>query len=97
MPRRASTSNMATAARRCHRRHIARVLLMAGRIRHDGFASAGREEAVRDVDGDTLLTLGAQAVHQQREVDGIALRAIHSGLRYEFGELVIEQLTRVPQ
>ncbi len=49
--------------------HVARVLLVAGRVGEDELAAGGREVAVGDVDRDALLALGAQAVGEQREVD----------------------------
>ena len=48
--------------------HVARVLNVAGRVGDDELALRRREVAVRDVDGDALLALGAQAVGEQREV-----------------------------
>jgi len=50
--------------------HVARVLLVAGRVGDDVLAGAGREVAVGDVDGDALLALGQQAVGEQRQVGG---------------------------
>ena len=55
--------------RRGARRHIARVLHVPGRVGEDELALLRREVAVGDVDGDALLTLGAQAVGEEREVD----------------------------
>jgi hypothetical protein len=52
--------------------HVARVLLVAGRVGDDEFAAVGGEEAVGDVDRDALLALGGQAVDQQREIDVLA-------------------------
>ena len=49
--------------------HVARVLLMAGRVGEDELAPRGREVAVGDVDRDPLLALGAKAVGEQREVN----------------------------
>src|SRR5918995_1304543 len=49
--------------------HVARVLLVAGRVGDDELAAVGREVAVRHVDGDALLALGLQAVGQEGEVD----------------------------
>ena len=49
--------------------HVARVLLVAGRVGDDELAPLGGEEAVGDVDGDALLALGGEAVDQQREVE----------------------------
>ena len=42
---------------------------MAGGVGDDERALRGGEEAVRDVDRDALLALGAQAVGEPREVD----------------------------
>ena len=54
--------------------HVARVLLVAGRVRDDELAARRGKIAVGDVDGDALLALGAQAVGEQREIDGAAER-----------------------
>ena len=54
---------------RCARRHVARVLHMAGRIGDDELPPRRRKIAVGDVDGDLLLTLGLQSVDQERKVD----------------------------
>ena len=48
--------------------HVARVLLVAGRVGDDELAQRGREIAIRDVDGDALLALGDEAVGQERQV-----------------------------
>ena len=48
--------------------HVARVLLVARRVGEDEAPPRGREVAVRDVDRDALLALGAQPVGQQRQV-----------------------------
>ena len=53
----------------CAGRHVARVLLMAGRIGDDEFAFGRGEVAVRDVDGDALFAFGAQAIGKQRQID----------------------------
>ena len=49
-------------------RHVTGVLLMAGGIGDDELALGSREVAVGNVDGNTLLTLGLQAIHQQRQI-----------------------------
>ena len=49
--------------------HVARVLLVPGRVGEDEAAPRRREVAVRDVDRDALLALGPQAVGQQRQVE----------------------------
>jgi hypothetical protein len=45
---------------------------VAGRIGDDELAFRRGEIAIGDVDGDALLALGAQAVGEQREIDGPA-------------------------
>ena len=48
--------------------HVARVLLVAGRIANDELARLGGEVAPGHVDGDALLALGGQTVGQLRQV-----------------------------
>ena len=64
-------------------RHIARVLLVAGRIGNDELAFRRGKIAVRDVDCNALFAFGAQAVGEQREIDqtaaGIGRRLDHAG------------------
>ena len=55
--------------------HVARVLLVAGRVGHDERPRVGGEVAIRHVDRDLLLALGGQAVQQQREVQAAVLGA----------------------
>ena len=50
-------------------RHVACVLLVARGIGNDELSPLRREVAIRNVDGDSLLPLGAQSVCQLREVD----------------------------
>ena len=50
------------------RHHVAGVLDVAGSVGDDEFPLGGGEVAVRDVDGDALLALGAQAVGHQSQV-----------------------------
>ena len=57
-------------------RHVARVLLVSGRVGDDEGASRCGKEAVGDVDGDALFALGLEPVDQQREVDVLAGRAV---------------------
>jgi len=59
----------------CTGDHIARVLFVPGRVGDDELALRRCEEAVGDVDGDSLLALGAQAVGQQRQVQGAVAAA----------------------
>ena len=72
-------------------RHVAGVLLVAGRVGDDEFALVGREEAIGDVDGDALLALGLQPVDQQREVDVVAVGAELLGILFQRRELILEQ------
>ena len=58
----------------CAGGHVARVLFVPRRVGDDELAPRRGEIAVRDVDGDALLALGAQAVGQQRKIDGPADR-----------------------
>ena len=62
-------------------RHVARVLLVAGRVGEDELAPRGREVPVGDVDGDALFALGLEAVGEQREIDrpgaAIPRRGLH--------------------
>src|SRR5262249_56869200 len=50
-------------------RHVARVLLVAGRICHDVLTPFGCEKSVSNIDGDLLLTLGRKAVEKQGKID----------------------------
>ena len=50
------------------RRHVARVLLVAGAIDDDEAARCGVEVAPGDVDGDALLALGDEAIEQQAKI-----------------------------
>jgi hypothetical protein len=75
--------------------HVAGVLLVAGAVGDDELAAVGAEVAVGDVDGDALLTLGAQAVGEQREVDAAAGGALFDGVAADGGELVLVDLAGV--
>ncbi|MNR31480.1 hypothetical protein D3C85_1489920 [compost metagenome] len=57
---------------RCARHHVARVLLVAGRVGDDELARGRREIAVGHVNGDALLPLGFQPVRQQGKIDAVA-------------------------
>src|SRR6185503_20625137 len=71
--------------------HVARVLLVAGRVGDDELALRGREVAIRDVDRDALLALGLEAVGEECEVDRPAV----AGPRLERVELVGEDRAAV--
>src|SRR3954470_18486153 len=50
--------------------HVTGVLLVARSVGNDEFAFWRGEVAVRHIDGDALLALGAQAIGKLGEVDG---------------------------
>ena len=81
-----------------HHRHVARVLLAAGRVGDDELARVGGEEAVGDVDGDALLALGDQPVDQQREIDALIAHMAVAAVGLQCGQLVVEdQLAVIKQ
>ena len=71
------------------RRHVARVLLVPGRVGDDEGAALGAEEAVGDVDGDALLALGLEPVDQEGEIEVAAGRAVLAAVTLEGRELVV--------
>jgi hypothetical protein len=71
------------------RRHVARILLVAGRVRDDEGAPRGRHVAVGDIDRDPLLALGLEPIDQQGEVDIVAIGSMTSRIALERGELVV--------
>ena len=75
--------------------HVARVLLVAGRVGDDELALGGLEVAVGDVDGDALLALGPQAVGEQRQVHVAVAAALGDLLHVR--HLVGQHLLRVEQ
>jgi hypothetical protein len=58
---------------RSARRHVPRVLNVAGRVGDDELALLRREVAVRDVNRDALLALCSEAVRDEGQVDDVAL------------------------
>ncbi len=75
--------------------HVARVLLVPGRVGDDEPAVRRGEEAVGHVDRDALLALGLQPVHQEREVEPRALRAEAARVGFERAELILEHAPRL--
>src|SRR5205823_11125843 len=73
--------------------HVARVLHVTGRVGDDELAARRGEVAIGDVDGDALLTLGAQAVGEVGQVDGAAAGDV--GGAFERLELIFHQVFRV--
>jgi hypothetical protein len=67
-------------------------LLVPRRIGDDELALVAREEAIGDVDGDSLLAFGRESVDQQREIDGVALRSMPPAVVLERRKLVVENL-----
>ena len=70
---------------------------MARRVGNDEFALGGGEIPVGYVDGDALLALGLQAVHQQCQVDVAAGGAGFDAVLLDGGELVLVNHLRVVQ
>ncbi len=70
--------------------HVARVLFVPRRVGDDELALVGREEAVGHVDRDALLAFRGKAIDQQGEVEFAALRSDFLRVRFERGELVLE-------
>ena len=80
------------------RRHVASVLLVAGSVRDDKFTPRRREIAIRDIDRDPLLPLGAEAISQQGGVEVVARRSMLERIAAEGGELVfVDHLAVVEQ
>ena len=77
--------------------HIAGILFVAGRFRHDEFALFGGEKAIGDVDRDALFALCREAIDQKREVDPLPLRADPLAVRFQRGELVFKDHLAVIQ
>ncbi len=89
MPLRASTSRIARSAIGGAGRHVAGILLVAGRIGDDEGAARRRDIAIGDVDGDALLLLGLEAVDQQGEIEVVADRAVFSEVAFERRHLIV--------
>src|SRR5687767_8897542 len=70
----------------CAGSHVACVLLVAGGVGDDELTAGGREVAISDVDGDTLLALRAEAVGEERKVE-LAGGAVDARVLYR-GQLV---------
>ena len=77
--------------------HVPGVLLVARRVGDDELPAVGREEPVRDVDRDPLLTLGGEPVDQEREVDVAALGPHLLGVAPQRRDLVLEDQLRLEQ
>ena len=71
------------------RHHIARVLLMAWRVRDHEGALSGREITIGDVDGDALLALRFQPVDEQGIID-LLVGPVFAAVARERRHLVIE-------
>ncbi len=75
--------------------HIARILLVPGRIGDDELALLAGEEAVGDVDGDSLLALRRKAIHQKREIEVSTVRPGALAVGFQRLELVVEDLAAI--
>ena len=80
------------------RRHVAGILLMAGRVGDDKLALVGREKPIGHVDGDALLAFGGQPIHQQRKVDPLVARDAVAAFLPKARELIVQhQLAVIKQ
>ena len=77
--------------------HVAGVLLVARGVRDDELALRGREIAVGHVNGDALLALRLQAVHQQGQVQLLACGAELLAVGLQRFELIFIDLLGVVQ
>ena len=77
--------------------HVARVLLVAGRVGDDELAPGGGEVAVGDIDGDALLALRLQAIDQERKVHAAPLGADGAAVLANGFELILVDHPRVVQ
>src|SRR5215204_1710201 len=75
--------------------HVPGVLLVAGRIRDDELAPVRGEESIRHVNGDALLALRGQPVHEQCEVEILTLCAHTARVGLQCYEMVLEEHLRV--
>ena len=55
--------------------HVAGILLMPRGVRHNELALFGGEKPVGNIDGDALLALGCQPIHQQGKINVLPLRS----------------------
>ena len=85
--------NYSKLRRRGTRHHVARVLLVPGRIRHDELAPLRAEKAIGDVNRDTLFALCREPIDKQCEIYGLPLRPPLFAIRFERGELIVVHLT----
>ena len=76
--------------RRRTRRHIARILFMAWRVRDDELALIRREKAIGNINRDALLTFCGKTVHKKGEIKIIALSAELLTVRFKRRELIFE-------
>jgi hypothetical protein len=68
---------------------------VARRVGDDEAPRGAGEEAIRHVDGDALLALRLESVEQEREVNPPALRAVLFRIRFERGQLIVENPLRL--
>ena len=77
-------------------RHVSRVLLVTRRIGNQKPAPGGGEVPVRYIDRDSLLSLGLQAVRQQREVQRSG-RPVHSAIAQGLHVVVMDGMCVVQE
>ena len=78
------------------RRHVARVLLVPGKVDDDEAAVRRLEITPSDVDGDALLALGLEPVEQEAEIDPLAVDAATMRGKGHRRALILGDARRVP-
>ena len=78
-------------------RHVTGVLLMAWRISNDKFTFWRREITVSHINGDALLTLRLQTIHQQREIEFLTGSTDLLTVRMQRFQLIFIYLTGIVQ
>ena len=77
-------------------RHVARVLLVPGRVDDDEAAVRRLEITPGDVDGDALLALGLEPVEEEAEIDPLAVDAATMRGKGHRRALILGDARRVP-
>lgn len=72
-------------------RHVARVLLVAGRVGDEEATPRGGKRAPGHVNGDALLALGGEPIQRKREIERFAARAVAARVLGECGKPVLRQ------
>ena len=77
--------------------HVARIVLVTGRVGDDEPPPRRAEITIGDVDGDALFAFGFKAVHQQCRIKVARHSAMRPGIARQRGELIVENQRRIEQ